>query len=84
MVKGTADGQLELEHGIGEDHQQLPRFMQDPKIKQEPIDCKIKFLPCNLSAKVCYTATVDLLTCMGDRFLNVREKSRPPIGLPLV
>jgi hypothetical protein len=83
IVKGTSEGHLELEQGIGGD-QRVPSFLQKPKQKITHLDCVVEFEPCDLIDKMQISSTVDLFTALGDRFMGVTETSMPTIGVPLV
>jgi hypothetical protein len=83
MVKGTTEGHLLLELGIG-DHQTVPEYLKRPQKNGKPLDCHASFKACDLSAKMQISSTVDLFTALGDRFMGVSKNSMPSIGVPLV
>jgi len=83
MVKGTSEGHLLLEHGIG-GNQRVPGYFQTPPKNGSHIDCKVEFKACDLSARMQISSTVDLFTALGDRYMGVTETSMPTIGVPLV
>jgi hypothetical protein len=83
IVKGTSDGNLLLELGIG-DNQKVPEYFRRPQNNDSPLDCKADFQASDLTAKMQISSTVDLFTALKDRFVGVTERSMPCIGVPLV
>jgi hypothetical protein len=83
IVKGTSEGNLLLELGIG-DNRSVPEYLRRPQKDGSPLDCKTYFRASDLAAKMQISSTVDLFTALGDRFIGVTESSMPTIGVPLV
>jgi len=67
IVHGTANNKLELKLGVR--GTALPLFLQGGINSVR--DCKVAFIAADVPARMQMASTIDLLTAMGDRFLNV-------------